>query len=122
MRDATELARIAGWLGLLAIAVLTLLPGDSQPRIRSAVPKEVLEYSAYMLTSGTLALGYRGLRARIVLAACFPPYAMALQVAQSWVPGRTATIEDFLHSVVGAMLGILAAALVDRLVFGRPPD
>jgi hypothetical protein len=42
-----------------------------------------------MLAGGMLALGYRSLTGRCILATLLPPFALGLQVAQTWIPGRT---------------------------------
>src|SRR5215211_7060172 len=96
-----RVARFAGWLGLLVIAVFTLLPGDAQPEFRRLVPKTVQQYAAYMMAGGMLSLGYRSFAGRWILAALLPPLALALQVAQTWIPGRTPTVLDFANSAVG---------------------
>jgi VanZ family protein len=93
--------------------ILTLLPGDAQPEFRKLAPKAVQQYGAYMLAGGMLALGCRSLTGRCILATLLPPFALGLQVAQSWIPGRTPSVLDFANSAFGAVLGVLLGALID---------
>lgn len=71
-----------------------------------------------------VALGYggggqRGLRALIVPIALTAAYGMIDEIHQSFTPGRSCSMLDWLADVFGATLGSLAYLLAMRLVGKR---
>jgi VanZ family protein len=112
--------RTAGWVGLAAIAVLSLLPGSERPKNALGLPGQHEHLLAYILTAGAFALGYRKTTTRAALLALLVICAALLETAQIWVPGRTAKLIDFGAGSIGAGLGLLAAAAIDHLVFSDP--
>jgi hypothetical protein len=109
--------RTAGWIGLAAIVVLSLLPGLERPRNALGLAAQHEHLLAYILTAGAFGLGYRKTAIRAALLALLFICAALLEAAQIWVPGRTAKLIHFGASSMGAALGLLAAAVMDHIVF-----
>ena len=53
---ARRLYQSAGVTGIVLLLILSILPGDMQ--VRSAAPKELEHFAAYLLTAGALTLGF----------------------------------------------------------------
>jgi leader peptidase (prepilin peptidase)/N-methyltransferase len=101
-----RLPRIAGYLGVIAIIVLSLVPGDWRPSIGLAKALEHLV--AYFIVAAILTTGRRAGWPRI---AGLVVLAGVLEFGQGWVPGRDPNPTDFLGSSVGALLGFGLSSL-----------
>jgi VanZ family protein len=115
-----RLLRTTSVLALLAIAVLSLVPGPMRPHLN--VGGQVEHLIAYFATALSCALWIADdhrLRASALLIA----YAGLLEMAQLWIPGRYAQLIDFAAGAVGVILGFvvggLAAPLYRRWAQGR---
>jgi leader peptidase (prepilin peptidase)/N-methyltransferase len=102
----SRLLRFAGYAGLLAILVLSLVPGDL--RHSTGLPKAIEHAVAYSIVAVVLTLAGRArwhILSIVVLSG-------ALEFVQAWVPGRTTSPIDFLASSAGALLGFGLCSLV----------
>jgi hypothetical protein len=102
--------RLLGWTAILAIAVLSLVPGELRPHTGASGYFE--HFTAYFLTAMVLTLAYRGRVAAVALFACLVIYAGALETGQLWIPGREARIADFATSSLGSLVGIAFTTLI----------
>jgi VanZ family protein len=106
------LARVGAWLAVLTIIVLSVVPGNLRPRVLANSHCE--HFAAYFITGGLLAVGYprriQVLWSGVLLALC----AGLLEFVQLWIPGRTASVDDFEASTIGAWVGLLAVVVVRR--------
>jgi VanZ family protein len=106
------LARMGAWLAVLAIIVLSVVPGKMRPHILGNDYCE--HFAAYFITGSLLAIGYlrpmQLLSSGVLLAIC----AGSLEFVQLWVPGRTASVADFAISTIGAWIGLLVIVVVRR--------
>ena len=114
------IARI-GWIGILGVAILSLVPGDFRPHTLLPGP---LEHSlAYALTGVALAIGYPTLRARITWWLALTIAAGIFECLQAFIPDRSPALIDAAFSSGGAAIGLLAGAiagfLLDRLFGAR---
>jgi leader peptidase (prepilin peptidase)/N-methyltransferase len=101
------LARFAGYAGLLAIVILSLVPGEWRPSIGLA---KALEHAiAYAVVAAFLTLAGRARWSQILLLVAL---AGALEIGQAWVPGRDSNPTDFLGSSAGALLGFGFSSLL----------
>lgn len=100
------LIRIAAWLALLAIVVLSVVPGPMRPHVLGSDHLE--HFVAYFMTACLLAMGYPRPLDRLASGIMLTLCAGALELVQLWVPGRTASIGDFNFGMLGACGGILA--------------
>lgn len=105
--------RIAGWLGVAAIVALSVVPGPERPH--SGLPGRIEHVAAYALTAAALVFGYRAARTRLRLAALLVGLAGAMEVAQIWIPGRTAHILDAVAGWLGTVIGLFVAAFTVRM-------
>ena len=103
-------ARIAAWLAVLAIVVLSVVPGTMRPHVLGNDSAE--HFVAYFIAGSLFAIGYQSsqrlLSSGILLATC----AGLLEFVQLWIPGRSAAISDFEVSTIAAWIGLLAVVLV----------
>src|ERR1043166_5333290 len=99
----TALGRIAGWVGLVLIAVLFLVPGELRPHTGLQGPLE--HFTAYVLATTPLMIGHWRRRPASMVA-LLVIYAGCLETTQLWIPGRVAAIVDFSASSLGAALGV----------------
>lgn len=107
---------LAAVVGVAALVVLSWIPGDLRPQTGGG---RTLEHAfAYFVVAGVLAVTCpppRGL-----LAACgLVLLAAVLEIGQLWIPGRDATLSDFLASAAGALLGAVLTTVVARLKAGH---
>jgi VanZ family protein len=98
--------RFTGLLGVAAIAVLSLLPGDARPDLGSYVPGQLNHFLAYVVTASMLASGNRSRTHVINILLGLIAYAGLLEIAQLWIPGRTSRLSDFVVSALGALIGL----------------
>jgi VanZ family protein len=99
------LSRLSGWTCVVALIVLSLVPGNERPH--TGFPGQIEHLAAYCGTSGLLALGYPTVRGRFGAVAMLVLLAATLEVMQQWVPGRHSQFIDFAASSAGACLGML---------------
>jgi hypothetical protein len=108
------LTRVPGLAAIVAIAVLSLVPVELRPHVG---PKLLEHFGAYLGTGLLLALAYPQLCA--IIAPGLAVYSAALEIAQTWIPGRTASIADFAVSSLGACVGVVLVWAAHRVLF-RP--
>jgi leader peptidase (prepilin peptidase)/N-methyltransferase len=102
-----RLARFAGYMGLLAIVILSLVPGQWRPSLGLA---KALEHAiAYAIVAAFLTLLARARWPQILLLVAL---AGVLEIGQVWVPGRDSNPTDFLGSSAGALFGFGFSSLV----------
>lgn len=92
----------------VVLTVLSLLPGSSRPHTGYSGNLEHLV--AYALSAGATRLCPFGVPSRMQLLG----YSLAsalFEVAQIWIPGRLAGVDNWIASTAGALAGILAARL-----------
>ncbi|ACL62039.1 VanZ family protein [Methylobacterium nodulans] len=111
-----KLAFAAGCLCIPVIVWLSLIPREWE--VRTGLAGQIEHVIAYAGTGAVLALGLprpAGWR----LIASLTALAVALEVGQIWVPGRTSQVIDALASISGAGLGVLAGSALRRLLLRR---
>jgi hypothetical protein len=106
------LFRTAGWACVVAIVVLSVVPGNERPH--TGMPGQIEHVIAYCGTAILLGLGYPTAKARFGLVAMLALLAAALEVIQLWIPGRYSQFIGFAAGSAGACLGMLAVAVLDR--------
>ena len=121
-RSIITLARLAGSLAIVAIAVLSLIPGNIRPHL---VDQPKLEHvAAYLLTAAFLTLGYGKDRYPTFIAAGLSLYSVILEIAQLGIPGRHAQVLDCVSSSIGAVIGCslawIALKTLSRPTTARP--
>ena len=114
---ARRLLRAIGWLGVLAIVVLSLVAPSLRP---VTILPHWLEHAAiFAITGCALALGYPGRIAQHMMMLVI--FAAAIELAQFYAPGRHPRLIDFLVDASSACAGVAMAAMIMRL-FARPAE
>ena len=108
-----RLLRIATWVCVLVVAVLSLLP--SQEMARTSLGGHVEHALAYAGTTFFAALAYAPRAGAGRPVAGLVVYAGVLEVLQRYSPGRTSAVEDFLASATGVLIGLGLALAVRAL-------
>lgn len=106
-----RLGRILGVLCVAFIAFATLSPIDLRPQIGGQSFEHLL---AFFALATLLGVGYPRHLLAVLLAVGL--FAFAVEFLQVLVPGRHGRLADAGMKIVGSLLGLVAAALVDRLV------
>jgi VanZ family protein len=115
-----RLARIAGWAGIVAITILSLVPGPERPH--TGLPGQAEHFAAYACTGFALSLAYRGFRERLTFWAALGTASGVFEILQRWIPGRGSEIADVLVSTLGLTAGLLVGAIFARRSPKSPLD
>ena len=102
-----KIVKIAGWLVVVAIAILSLVPGELRPHTGAPGPFE--HVVAYAICAGLLTLGCDKRNQAFVIVLCLAAFAGTLEIVQIWVPGRHSDLVDFATSSGGAFTGSVLA-------------
>lgn len=100
-----HIARIIGWLCVLAILALSLAPGSHRPHTGYSGGSEHI--FAYMGTGFFLSLGFRTLRYRLAIWTSLTFLSGLLELAQTQIPGRSASLLDAIVSTAGLTTGFI---------------
>jgi len=106
---AVKIARIAAWLLVVAIVIMTLGPPTVRPV--SGFNRSLEHVAAFALLGLAFGLAYPN--RRILLALIGVAVAALMETLQLVVPGRHAYFSDFVINATGACAGLAAAALLD---------
>ena len=111
MTKVAMLTRMVAWLAVMAVIVLSVVPGSVRPHVLGN--DRVEHFVAYLIVGSLFAIGYvrsHLLSSGLMLTIC----AGALELAQLLIPGRLASPRDFIVSATGAWIGFLAGAAIRR--------
>lgn len=107
----TRAARAAAWLLVLGAIVITL--GPQRVRPSTGIDHDLEHALAFAVVGLAFGLGYPTRRTALAVLAITGIALM--EIIQHWIPGRHATLRDFVVNGLGACTGIAAAALLDTL-------
>jgi len=113
MNTANSILSFFRYLGLgslIAIGVLSEVPGELRPHIFAVSQLE--HVVAYFAAALLLALGFWNHRNVLLLSLALPLYAAVLEIAQMFIPGRNSEFIDFFASSGGVCAGIISAWLL----------
>jgi VanZ family protein len=102
------LARMAGWLLITAITVLSLVPPGLRPE--TPVPHDFEHAAIFAATGFVFGVGYYH-RLKSVAAGLIV-FAAAIELAQTIVPGRHARLEDFIVDALAMVIAVTIGAFV----------
>lgn len=114
--DSRGLLRGAALACVVALAVLSLVPGDLRPHVFHDGNLEHLV--AYAGTAFLLTLGF-GRRTAWMNLSWLSAASAVFELLQIWIPGRTPSLDNWVASSTGAMIGTLAAIWTARLLARR---
>jgi len=106
----TGLCRAGFALGVVTVAVLSLLPQDVMPKVE--LSDKVGHFIAYAAIAAAGLLGWRTAAAPVAIASIL--LGGALEIAQMFVPGRSAELLDFVVDAGGVAAGMLLAGFLLR--------
>jgi VanZ family protein len=96
--------RSIAWMAILAIVMLSVVPGDMRPQVMS--DKHFEHLAAYVITGILFALAYSQVRSIIFFGVLLTICAAMLEIAQLAIIGRTSSLSDFVAGSVGAWIGL----------------
>lgn len=115
VRTGRKLAvRVVGWVAVLSVVVLSLVPGRFRPHVLPSNHEE--HFIAYVVVGCLLGTSYPASRQRLILAILLAVGAASLESAQLLVVGRTASIEDLMSSIFGAWTGLVLSPIAQWLL------
>src|SRR6185437_3878232 len=115
--SSSSLYRFASWAVVLALALLSLVPGSVRPQ--TGLPGPAEHFLAYFLTAALLGAGKRGTAYRIAVAVSLSIVSGIFELLQNFVPGREAGAFDFIVSAGGAGCGVCAIAIACHYMSAR---
>jgi VanZ family protein len=101
--------RAAGWLGLLAIVVISVVPRRLRPDVLGE--RHIEHFAAYPGVAVPLAAGYRGRYQPILIGLLPSACAGVLEIIQLWIDGRSSSVADFVVSSRHAWAGVVTICL-----------
>jgi VanZ family protein len=111
------MTRPLAWLLLAAVAAFTLVPPAWRPVSR--LPHSVEHIAVFLLLGFVFARAYPG--RPYMFAASAVALVGVLEALQLVVPGRHATLKDFVINAAALCTGIAIATLIERLRPQREP-
>ena len=114
MTRLTFIARTAGFCGIVAIIIPSLVPGYERPH--TGLSGHIEHFIAYGLTASALALGFRSLSFRFEMAGGLALLAGLMEVLQKFVPGRHSALSDAIASSFGGLAGLALGGILYELL------
>jgi hypothetical protein len=110
-----RVARMAGWAGIAAITILSLVPGSERPH--TGLPGLAEHFAAYACTGFALSLAYLGLRERLIFWFGLATASGVFEILQRGIPDRDAEMQDALVSSFGLTTGLVLGAMAAVRLF-----
>ena len=108
------IARLVAWACALAIAVLSLIPGDYRPH--TDLPGRAEHFVAYAGTGFFFVLGYLDVRQRALAWLGLALASGLFEILQAFIPGRSSNSLDALASTGGLTFGLAVGLVVEALL------
>lgn len=112
MPSRLEMMRLAAWICVATLAVLSLWPASTV--IRTGLGGHIEHVFAYAATAVIVALGYNELGLARIIAVLLTTAAL-LEYLQRYT-GRHSQFADFLFSSTGVFIGVVTFALAEFLI------
>ncbi len=110
---------VAGHVGWVLIAALSLVPAGSRPHTPvGGAYEHVLAYAAVGFCFG---LGYLSMRRRVLACSAVTLSAMIFEFLQSFIPGRNSELMGFMASTIGVWSGLAVASAVIFILARETP-
>ncbi|WP_245410189.1 VanZ family protein [Falsochrobactrum shanghaiense] len=107
----TRFLRIAAWLLLVTILVVTISPIQLRPM--TGEPADIERFAAFMVVGALFALAYprHWLAVLVLTIGC----AALFELLQRLAPGRHGEIADFIIKAAGAFTGVLIGRVLHSI-------
>ena len=112
MPSRLRMVRLAAWISVATLAVLSLWPAPTV--IRTALGGHIEHVFAYAVSTVMVAIGYSELRLPRIVAVLLTTAAL-LEYLQRYA-GRHSEFADFLFSSTGVFIGVVACAFAEFLI------
>jgi hypothetical protein len=119
-REFQLAGRLAAWVAVVMLGVLSIVPGEWRPH--TVMPGRMEHFAAYGLTGVAIAVGYARASIRIYWWFALTAAAATFEVVQAFVPQRSPSPYDALASSVGLATGLVLAGALMRLTQDRLPN
>jgi VanZ family protein len=113
VQQALRVLAVCSWI---LLAVLSLVPGQDRPH--TGMTGNLEHTIAYFLAAFTTRLIARRIPSRWQLLA-FSACAVLFEICQIWIPGRSAGMDNWAASSLGALLGIVSAKTLMQSIWRR---
>ena len=107
-------ARALAITSLLAILVLSLVPGEFRPHTM-ILPPGFEHVAAYAVAAFYLGLAWHHRLPPVQVVLLLTAYGALLELGQLWVPGRHGQLPDVGMDLIGASIGVMVALATVRL-------
>lgn len=94
---------------MLAIIILSTVPGDLRPHVLANGRYE--HFAAYFIAGALFGIGYPLPKHRRTAALMLALCSGMLEVVQLWIPDRTANVDDFVASTFGAWAALILISI-----------
>ena len=99
-----NVARTLFFVGVIAVAWLSLAPQDAVPEID--LWDKLQHFVAYAVLAFCGGFAFSPGRSELAVSILLVAYGCILELAQVYIPGRSGTIEDALADGLGVMIGM----------------
>ena len=103
----TAFCRLVFWLGTAAVTALSLLPQDALPPLPD-ISDKIEHAGAYAMLAVAAGPAWMRFEAHARIAVALIVLGGAIEIAQLWVPGRSAEWGDFAADILGVLAGFTA--------------
>ncbi len=101
------LKRLVFWCAVIAVGLVSLLPRETLPE--TGLWDKLEHAAAYAILCVIGVVSYPRKRTHLVLLIGLAMYGTALELLQSFVPGREASIADVIANTFGVFIGFAAS-------------
>jgi VanZ family protein len=105
--------RVAAWLLLSAIVVLTLVPPSLRPT--TFVPHKIEHAGIFLAVGISFGMGYVGRERLLSIGAIV--FCAVIELAQLYVPGRHARLSDFIVDAIAGLIGVFVGSILIQQYF-----
>jgi len=106
--------RIAAWCAIVAVGILSLLPGAEMNALRTSMGGHAEHLLVYAATTMMVVAAYVD-HSRTKIALSLLLYAAVLEYLQRYSPGRLSSLTDLAFSSLGVFCGLVTFRLIQHL-------
>lgn len=104
IEQLTAFWRLVFWLGTAAVTALSLLPQDALPPLPD-INDKIEHAGAYVMLALVAGPAWPRFDAHARIAVALIVLGGAIEIAQLWIPGRSAEWGDFAADILGVLAG-----------------
>jgi VanZ family protein len=109
-----QISKLAGWLLLFLIIVLSVVPAEDRPV--TALPHDLEHFGIFIAAGAAFGLGYAEF---VILSFALVGFSAAVEMLQIFMPGRHARLSDFVVDACSIWFGVVLGALISRRWLAR---